>query len=91
LKKAAGALQVPYLLVGAQAQAGFEPTAWQSSLDAGGYPRTNALSTSQRAAMKAEADKAGAAQPAPPKAPAAPAAQPAAASGQAAEAAAPQK
>ena len=40
LKKLAGALEVPYLLIGASGMKGFDEDAWQASLDSAGYPRT---------------------------------------------------
>jgi len=39
-KLSGGALQVPLLKVGREALRGFEEGAWNSSLDAAGYPRT---------------------------------------------------
>jgi glutaredoxin len=40
LKKLAGAVEVPYLLVGERKMKGFEEDTWQASLDTAGYPRT---------------------------------------------------
>jgi glutaredoxin len=40
LKKAAGGLDVPYLLVGTSGMKGFEEDTWNASLDGAGYPRT---------------------------------------------------
>jgi glutaredoxin len=40
LKKVAGGLDVPYLLVGDRKMKGFEEDTWQASLDSAGYPRT---------------------------------------------------
>ncbi len=40
LKKLAGALDVPYLLIGSTKMKGYEEGSWQVSLDSAGYPRT---------------------------------------------------
>jgi glutaredoxin len=40
VKKAIGALQVPVLMVGADALKGYEAGSWNAALDAAGYPRT---------------------------------------------------
>ena len=40
LKKLAGAIEVPYLTVGASKVKGYEEGAWHSALDGAGYPRT---------------------------------------------------
>ena len=41
LKKLIGGLQVPVLAVGENTLTGFNEPAWNSALDAGGYPRVN--------------------------------------------------
>jgi glutaredoxin len=40
LRKAAGTAEVPFLIVGDNKLRGFEEDAWNSALDAAGYPRT---------------------------------------------------
>jgi glutaredoxin len=43
LKKLAGGLQVPVLVVGSSVEKGYEAGAWDAALDAAGYPRSNPL------------------------------------------------
>jgi glutaredoxin len=79
LRKLVGGLQVPALTVGASPPLrGFEEDAWNRSLDAAGYPRTN-LGVRTDTAKDAEAKAAANAVP-PPAAVAPPAATPATAS-----------
>ena len=40
LKKLAGALEVPFLVIGENKIKGYEESQWQSALDGAGYPRT---------------------------------------------------
>lgn len=42
-RRLSGGLRFPYLTVGNQSQSGFEPGAWSSLLDAGGYPKGSML------------------------------------------------
>ncbi len=39
LKKLIGAVEVPVIVVGKTLQKGFDPSSWDSLLDAGGYPK----------------------------------------------------
>jgi glutaredoxin len=39
LRKLSGALEVPFLLVGASKLRGYDPDGWNAALDAAGYPR----------------------------------------------------
>jgi glutaredoxin len=57
LKKLAGSLQVPVLVVGDNSIKGFLESSWNSALDAGGYPRTNPF-TKVPEPRKSEAPKA---------------------------------
>lgn len=43
LKKLAGGLQVPVLVVGSSVQKGYEAGAWDAALDVAGYPKSNPL------------------------------------------------
>lgn len=43
LKKLAGGLQVPVLVVGSSVEKGYEAGAWDAALDAAGYPKSNPL------------------------------------------------
>lgn len=50
LKQLAGSAGLPVMTVGNNKLLGFEPTAWGSALDNGGYPATSALPRSYKAA-----------------------------------------
>jgi len=54
LKKLAGSLHVPVLVVGENSVKGFLEASWNSTLDAGGYPRVNPFSRTP-APIKSEA------------------------------------
>ena len=43
LKKAAGALEVPVLVVGSSVSKGYAASAWDAALDAAGYPKSSVL------------------------------------------------
>jgi glutaredoxin len=48
LKKLVGVVEVPVIVVGKTHQKGFEPTSWDSLLDAAGYPKTPLIPVSAR-------------------------------------------
>ena len=78
LKKVAGSLSVPSILVGSSVQKGFEQGTYHALLDAAGYPRTGILPARQQGEPKpapppdpveAQAEQAPAAPPAGPYSP----------------------
>jgi glutaredoxin len=52
LKKLAGAMEVPVLLVGKTHQKGFDRSSWNSLLDAAGYPKTPLIPTKPNASKQ---------------------------------------
>lgn len=52
LKKLAGAVEVPVLLVGKAHQKGFEPGSWNSLLDAAGYPKSPLIPINRKPAKQ---------------------------------------
>jgi glutaredoxin len=52
LKEASGATSVPVLVVGSTVERGFDPGAYQRSLDAAGYPKSGVLPRGEQGGVK---------------------------------------
>jgi glutaredoxin len=68
LKKIAGSLDVPFLLIGSSQLKGYEEDTWNAALDSAGYPRTRLPGAAVQAPAPAAAPAASAPQGSPPPA-----------------------